>query len=242
MASLEEDACPVCRTPYRLEPEDVDHERALLQCHACGTQQDLNSFGGDVQFALMFVRVLEESQRPVPCTPPPPRPSLPLPPGFQWEEDTHHTVLSWRGLGGLRLTRITATRDALTVHVRLLGSTRKHLRLERRDLVQLYGQAHAGFLGERYRLCALTRRGRRVILVSGFPHKEPVLYLEQTLERRLGIEDSWVKGELAERPPPESWAQPWGSLTVRLPLEEAPGGKNDPVEGEGRNGGDEEGR
>jgi hypothetical protein len=209
-----EEACPVCHTPYRLHLEDVDFDKELLRCHQCGTQQALSILGELGVFAVLY----EASRCPVRCTPPPPRPPLPLPQGFQLEQDEQHTALSWRAFWGLKRTRIEATREGLIVRQAPLGLQREELHLERRDLVQLYGQAQRGFLGETYRLCALTRRGRRVILASGFPHKEQALYLEQTLEAQLGIEDSWVKGELAERPPPESWNRQWLQVTATFPL------------------------
>jgi DNA-directed RNA polymerase subunit RPC12/RpoP len=77
-------------------------------------------------------------------------------------------------------------------------------------LTQLYCQERGGrrgilpalarvFLSSSYRLLALDARGREVKLLSGIADKEQALYLEQALERQLGIEDSPVAGELAER-------------------------------------------
>ncbi|XXF80858.1 hypothetical protein P2318_14185 [Myxococcaceae bacterium GXIMD 01537] len=72
-------------------------------------------------------------------------------------------------------------------------------------LTQLYGEEVLGTenkRGERtitYSLVAMDRRGRKVKLVTGLEDKDQVLYLEQALERRLGIEDKPVDGEVATR-------------------------------------------
>ena len=50
-----------------------------------------------------------------------------------------------------------------------------------------------------YNLFALDRKGRKVKLITGLMEKDQVLYLEQALERRLGIEDAPVDGGLATR-------------------------------------------
>jgi hypothetical protein len=59
------------------------------------------------------------------------------------------------------------------------------------------GPAH--LLASSYSLLGIDQQGRKVKLLSGIEDKDQVLYLEQALERRLGIEDSPVAGELASR-------------------------------------------
>jgi hypothetical protein len=72
-----------------------------------------------------------------------------------------------------------------------------------RELTQLYGVENSrtskGSTTYTYDLLALDREGRTIKLISGLTDKDQVLYLEQTLERRLGIEDAPVDGEVAKR-------------------------------------------
>jgi hypothetical protein len=72
-----------------------------------------------------------------------------------------------------------------------------------RQFTQLYGVENVatskGQQTTSYTLFAVDREGRKVKLVGGLPEKDQVLYLEQTLERRLGIEDAPVDGEIATR-------------------------------------------
>jgi hypothetical protein len=69
-----------------------------------------------------------------------------------------------------------------------------------REITQLYGmEVKDSERSTTYRLLALDRQGRKVKLLSGLEDKDQVLYLEQALERRLGIEDGPVDGELATR-------------------------------------------
>jgi hypothetical protein len=74
-----------------------------------------------------------------------------------------------------------------------------------RQFSQLFGQEKSqtskGTTTYSYDLFALDREGKKVKLISGLPEKDQVLYLEQTLERRLGIEDAPVDGEVAVRSP-----------------------------------------
>ena len=71
------------------------------------------------------------------------------------------------------------------------------------QFTQLYGvenvSTNKGRETTTYDLMALERSGRTVKLLSGLTDKDQVLYLEQTLERRLGIEDAPVDGEVATR-------------------------------------------
>jgi hypothetical protein len=73
-----------------------------------------------------------------------------------------------------------------------------------RELSQLYGQEviqrnHGRELGSTYDLLALDRAGHKIELLSGLPERDQVLYLEQALERQLGIADAPVDGEAASR-------------------------------------------
>lgn len=74
-----------------------------------------------------------------------------------------------------------------------------------REFTQLYGEetskTNKGSTTYSYNLLALDREGRKVKLLGGLTEKDQVLYLEQTLERRLGIEDAPVDGEIAARTP-----------------------------------------
>lgn len=101
--------------------------------------------------------------------------------------------------GFLNTTRIEVSRSELTIRhgpLPWLGNRT----LPGRELTQLYGQEVRGNKGSlSYSLFALDKQGRKVKLLSGLDDKDQVLYLEQALERRLGIEDSPVDGELAQR-------------------------------------------
>lgn len=72
-----------------------------------------------------------------------------------------------------------------------------------RQFTQLYGVENSrtskGTTTYSYDLFALDREGRKIKLITGLTDKDQVLYLEQTLERRLGIEDAPVDGEVATR-------------------------------------------
>jgi hypothetical protein len=106
--------------------------------------------------------------------------------------------------GFLNSTRLSVSRDALTIHHGPLPWPGSRT-LSGRELSQLYGQEIPvkDKSGRRkdtlYSLFALDRTGRKVQLLTGLEEKDQVLYLEQALERRLGIEDSPVDGEVATR-------------------------------------------
>ncbi|WP_224249137.1 hypothetical protein [Hyalangium gracile] len=72
-----------------------------------------------------------------------------------------------------------------------------------RQFTQLYGvenvRTNKGNQTYTYELKAVERSGKTVTLLSGLTEKNQILYLEQTLERRLGIEDEPVEGEVAIR-------------------------------------------
>ncbi|MDY7230752.1 hypothetical protein [Hyalangium rubrum] len=104
--------------------------------------------------------------------------------------------------GFVNRTRIEVNRDQLTIRHGPLP-WRGNQDLPGRQLTQLYGEEVArtnkGSTTYSYDLLALDREGRKVKLLSGLTEKDQVLYLEQTLERKLGIEDAAVDGELARR-------------------------------------------
>jgi hypothetical protein len=116
---------------------------------------------------------------------------------------------------GVGLTYYTLTRlvNRTTIEVSRNQLTIRHgplpwpgnLDVPGSHFTQLYGEEittkNKGTTTYTYNLIALDRDGRKVKLISGLPEKDQVLYLEQTLERRLGIEDTVVEGEVATRTP-----------------------------------------
>ncbi len=105
--------------------------------------------------------------------------------------------------GFLNSTRIEVRRDQLTIRHGPLP-WRGNRTLPGRSLTQLYGEeviqrSEGQRTGTVYNLVALDKEGRKVKLLTGLEQKELVLYLEQALERRLGIEDAPVEGEVAIR-------------------------------------------
>ena len=105
--------------------------------------------------------------------------------------------------GFFNRTLLEVSRDSLTIRHGPLPWTGNRT-LTRRELTQLYGlevvhTSKGRRTGSSYNLCALDREGRKVVLLSGLEEKEQVLWLEQALERRLGIEDTPVEGEVAAR-------------------------------------------
>lgn len=104
--------------------------------------------------------------------------------------------------GFLNRTRVEVSRDRLTIHhgpLRWPGNKD----LPGRQFTQLFGEEviRRGKNGVTvtYDLIAVNREGTRVKLLTGLTEREQVLYLEQTLERQLGIEDAPVEGEVATR-------------------------------------------
>jgi hypothetical protein len=104
--------------------------------------------------------------------------------------------------GFLNRTRIEVSRNQLTIRHGPLP-WRGNQDLPGRQLTQLYGEEVTSrgknSVTITYDLHAVDREGRKVKLLSGLTEKDQVLYLEQTLERRLGIEDAPVAGEIASR-------------------------------------------
>lgn len=72
-----------------------------------------------------------------------------------------------------------------------------------RSLAQLYVEevvkTRKGGQSVAYHLVAVDREGRKVKLLTNLDEKDQALFLEQMLERRLGIEDAPVDGEVAVR-------------------------------------------
>lgn len=65
------------------------------------------------------------------------------------------------------------------------------------DLAQLYCDEQVGSKGSRtYSLNAMTRGSDKIVLLKALPDADQALYLEQLLERRLGLTDQSVAGEL----------------------------------------------
>jgi hypothetical protein len=113
--------------------------------------------------------------------------------------------LTYTTLSGLvNRTTIEVSRSQLTIRHGPLPWTGNRT-VPGREFTQLYGEEQAktnkGNTTYSYNLIALDREGRKVELLSNLTDKDQVLYLEQTLERRLGIEDAAVDGEIAARSP-----------------------------------------
>ncbi|NMO17772.1 hypothetical protein HPC49_08050 [Pyxidicoccus fallax] len=105
--------------------------------------------------------------------------------------------------GFLNKTTIEAREDRLVIRHGPLPWP-GNLELSRGELKQLYGKENArrpvfAWHGQGWNLNALDAAGRKRTLLHRLEEPEQVLYLEQQLEKRLGIEDAPVKGELASR-------------------------------------------
>jgi hypothetical protein len=98
--------------------------------------------------------------------------------------------------GFLNTTRVEASRGGLRIQHGPLPWW-GNLHRPGRELTQLYGQAEKG--QTTYKLLALDREGHEVLLLEHLETEVQTLYLEQALERALGIEDRPVEGELAQR-------------------------------------------
>ena len=68
-------------------------------------------------------------------------------------------------------------------------------------LNQLYTQQKTSGTSEgtsfSYNLCALTKDGRKFVLISRLPEKDQTLFIEQRVEKHLGIEHRHVPGEVS---------------------------------------------
>lgn len=111
--------------------------------------------------------------------------------------------LTYYTLTGLvNRTRIEVSREQLTIrHGPLPWPGNREV--PGRQFSQIYGveniRTNKGQQTITYDLLAVERGGKTVKLLSGLTDKDQVLYLEQTLEKRLGIEDAPVDGEVATR-------------------------------------------
>lgn len=113
--------------------------------------------------------------------------------------------LTYYTLTGLvNRTAIEVSRNHLSIRHGPLPWFGNH-ELPGRQLTQLFGEevssTNKGTTTYSYNLCALDREGKKIKLISSLPDKDQVLYLEQSLERRMGIEDAPVDGEIALRVP-----------------------------------------
>lgn len=68
--------------------------------------------------------------------------------------------------------------------------------LDARDVDQIFVVQKIGSKGQRsYELCSLMKDGTNIKLLSGLPQSEEAVFIEQTLEEHLKIEDRPVEGE-----------------------------------------------
>ncbi len=101
--------------------------------------------------------------------------------------------------GFLNRTRLEVSRDLLTIRHGPLPWGGNHT-LRGRQLKQLYVEesvrTNKGNTQVSYHVMALDREGNKVKLLSGLEDKDHALFLEQELERHLGIEDAPVRGAI----------------------------------------------
>lgn len=108
---------------------------------------------------------------------------------------TYYTIA-----GFLNHTTISIENDMLKIRHRPLPWF-GNLDLPTENLRQLYvlekkHQTRSG-VTYTYQLCATTKDGRKLTLLSGLPEANQARFLEQTLETRLNIEDRPVYGEVS---------------------------------------------
>ncbi|PTL81726.1 hypothetical protein [Vitiosangium sp. GDMCC 1.1324] len=115
----------------------------------------------------------------------------------------------WALAGFLNTTRVRVNRGEITINhgplpwpgnrtVPAQGLTQLYCLKEWSRKPDIFGLSY-GYRGPSFSLLALDQQGNKVKLLSRIKNKETALYLELVLERRLGIEDSPVAGELADR-------------------------------------------
>ena len=101
--------------------------------------------------------------------------------------------------GFLNRTRLEVSRDLLTIRHGPLpwGGNQT---LSGRQLKQLYVEevtrTNKNSTQVSYNVTALDRQGQKVKLLAGLEDKDHALFLEQELERHLGIEDAPVRGAI----------------------------------------------
>ncbi len=101
-------------------------------------------------------------------------------------------VLDASGL--LKRLRVRVSRDGVTV---VSGPSRKVKSMYARDIVQVFTREFRGReTGVSYEVVACGRDGRLAFLVGGLPQASQSLYIEQRIERALGLKDVPVPGEL----------------------------------------------
>jgi hypothetical protein len=96
----------------------------------------------------------------------------------------------------LNTTRIEASRGGLRIQhgpVPWFGN----ITLAGRELAQLFVRKSESQKLIPYKLLALDRKGREVMVLDHFDTEEQALFAERALERVLDIEDKPVEGELA---------------------------------------------
>ncbi len=112
-------------------------------------------------------------------------------------------ALTYASLGNLmNRTTVEVSRDHLRIRHGPLPWV-GNLDAVGRKYTQLYGvEKTSGGEDNKtlvYDLKAMERSGKTVTLITELSHRDQVVYLEQTLERCLGIEDAPIEGEVATR-------------------------------------------
>jgi len=102
--------------------------------------------------------------------------------------------------GFLNRTSIRVTYEQLRIRHYPIPHWRNRTILSR-DLIQLYSKEKTKRSSKNtsvtYEMHALTRDGKNVKLLSGLDSSEQALYIEQEIERYLGIRDEPVRGEIS---------------------------------------------
>ena len=68
--------------------------------------------------------------------------------------------------------------------------------LQAHEIKQLYCQGHGRTNVGNHKLVAVLNNNRKVTLLSKHANRDMILYLEQQIERRLGIQDKAMPGEV----------------------------------------------
>lgn len=96
----------------------------------------------------------------------------------------------------LNRTHVTVERGRITVSQVPLPCRRKKV-IPAEDVAQLFCRAEQGDYGQvRYHVCVLRPNGRWVKLVRKLPTAAEALFIEEAVERQLGIKDEAVAGEV----------------------------------------------